>query len=440
MIDTNIMLLFIAGIFLIGFFGNLFFRKTKISDLFFLILIGFLLGPGLNIIPAEPLALLKSFAPFFGALALMVLLFEGGLHLNFYKVLTEFKNATLFTILVFILTISLVSVTLYFVFSIPFLYGLLIGAIIGGTSSAVIIPLVSGSSASDDTKTFLTLESALTDSLCVVFAIAILDIIVSQTTNVQLIAQNIFAAYAISIVIGLFAGIMWIGVLKKFKYASEFGYMLTFSFLIILYVSSEFLKGNGAFCALMFGIVLGNYLALFRSFKFKKTEDAIEDSFDVTESIKKFQTEFSLFIKSFFFIYLGMIVDFSGLNLKTILITIVLVLVAILTRILIIKMLYRKESNLKKDKNYIVGLHARGLAAAVLATFPLAMGIDNEITRMIIPVAFLFIILTNLTTTIMLFVTEHNNKKADLSTIKKTINSKNTDLELLRDKIKQKKN
>lgn len=440
MIDTNIMLLFIAGIFLIGFFGNLFFRKTKISDLFFLILIGFLLGPGLNIIPAEPLALLKSFAPFFGALALMVLLFEGGLHLNFYKVLTEFKNATLFTILVFILTISLVSVTLYFVFSIPFLYGLLIGAIIGGTSSAVIIPLINGSSASDDTKTFLTLESALTDSLCVVFAIAILDIIVSQTTNVQLIAQNIFAAYAISIVIGLFAGIMWIGVLKKFKYASEFGYMLTFSFLIILYVSSEFLKGNGAFCALMFGIVLGNYLALFRSFKFKKTEDAIEDSFDVTESIKKFQTEFSLFIKSFFFIYLGMIVDFSGLNLKTILITIVLVLVAILTRILIIKMLYRKESNLKKDKNYIVGLHARGLAAAVLATFPLAMGIDNDITRMIIPVAFLFIILTNLTTTIMLFVTEHNNKKADLSTIKKTINSKNTDLELLRDKIKQKKN
>ncbi len=440
MIDTNILLLFIAGIFLIGFFGNLFFRKTKISDLFFLILIGFLLGPGLNIIPAEPLALLKSFAPFFGALALMVLLFEGGLHLNFYKVLTEFKNATLFTILVFLLTISLVSVTLYFVFSIPLLYGLLIGAIIGGTSSAVIIPLVSGSSASDDTKTFLTLESALTDSLCVVFAIAILDIIVSQTTNVQLIAQNIFAAYAISIVIGLFAGIMWIGVLKKFKYASEFGYMLTFSFLIILYVSSEFLKGNGAFCALMFGIVLGNYLALFRSFRFKKTEDPIEDSFDVTESIKKFQTEFSLFIKSFFFIYLGMIVDFSGLNLKTILITIVLVLVAILTRILIIKMLYRKESNLKKDKNYIVGLHARGLAAAVLATFPLAMGIDNEITRMIIPVAFLFIILTNLTTTIMLFVTEHNNKKADLSTIKKITNSKNTDLELLSDKIKQKKN
>ena len=90
----------------------------------------------------------------------------------------------------------------------------------------------------------------------------------------------------------------------------------------------------------------------------------------------------------------------------------------------------------KKDKNYIVGLHASGLAAAVLATFPLSMGIDNDITRMIIPVAFLFIILTNLTTTVMLFVTEHNNKKADLSTIKKTTNSKKTELDLLKDKIK----
>lgn len=437
MIDTNILLLFIAGIFLIGFFGNLFFRKTKISDLFFLILIGFLLGPGLHIIPPEPLVLLKSLAPFFGALALMVLLFEGGLHLNFYKVLTEFKNATLFTLLVFLSTVFLSSVTLYFVFKIPLIYGLLIGAIVGGTSSAVIIPLVSASSATEDTKTFLTLESAITDSLCVVFAIAILDIIVSQTTNVQLVAQNIFAAYAISVVIGLVAGLVWISVLKRFRYASEFGYMLTFSFLIIIYVLSEFLKGNGAFCALIFGIVLGNYLAIFRSIRFSKNKERPEDDFDVTESIKKFQTEFSLFIKSFFFIYLGIIVDFSGLSLKAILITIILVLIAILTRILIIKMLYRKESNLKKDSNYIVGLHARGLAAAVLATFPLAMGIDNEITRMIIPIAFLFIILTNLSTTIMLFITEHNTKKKTIEQIKqKILESKKTELDLLRDKIK----
>jgi hypothetical protein len=100
-------------------------------------------------------------------------------------------------------------------------------------------------------------------------------------------------------------------------------------------------------------------------------------------------------------------------------------------------MLYRKESNLKKDSNYIVGLHARGLAAAVLATFPLAMGIDNDVTRMIIPVAFLFIILTNLSTTVMLFITEHNTKKKTIEQIKqKIVESKKTDLDLLKDRIK----
>jgi hypothetical protein len=100
-------------------------------------------------------------------------------------------------------------------------------------------------------------------------------------------------------------------------------------------------------------------------------------------------------------------------------------------------MLYRKESNLKRDSNYIFGLHARGLAAAVLATFPLAMGIDNDVTRMIIPVAFLFNYLANLFTTVMLFITEHNTKKNTIEQIKqKIVESKKTDLDLLKDKIK----
>lgn len=411
MIETNIILLSIAGVFLIGFLGNLFFRKTKISDIFFLILIGFLLGPGLNIIPENSMILLKSFSPFFGSLALLMLLFDGGLYLNFNKVLKELKNATVFTILVFLFSLAFIGVILFFVFKIPLIYGLLIGSIFGSTSATALVPLIKGSVASEETKTLLTLEAALNDSLSVVLAIAILDIIISQSTNVQVVAQSIFSAYAIAIVIGLLSAIIWISVLKRFSYAKEYGYMLTFSFLIIIFILTEFLKGNGAITALIFGIVLGNHVEFFKSFNLKSNKKKTEEQFDVFTNIKKFQTEFSLFIKTFFYIYLGIIVDFSGFNFKTALLAFVLLFITIFVRFFIVKVFYKKNKTMKKDQTYLVGLHARGLSTAVLATFPLAMGIDNEITNTIALLAFMFIILTNLSTTVMLFLTEKKQKK-----------------------------
>ena len=398
MINTSILLLTISGVFLLGFFGNLFFKRTKISDLFILLLVGFLIGPIFHLIPDSILVLLKSFAPFFGAIALMLLLFQGGLYLNFYKVLKELSKATFFTILVFVLTIVFVTSFTYFVFNIPVLYGILIGAIIGGTSSAVVIPLVNGSSTDDDTKTLLTLESAITDSLCLVVAMVVINIIVSKTASIQSITSNLFAAYAISIVIGVFGGLFWIKILRDSKYAREFGYLLTLSFLIALYVLIEFANGNGAFGALIFGIVLGNSSEIIKIFKM--------NDFALDLEILKFQSEISLFIKSFFFIYLGVIINLAGINSKLIIIAVSIVILILIARYIVIKAFSKKSELFKESGNLIFSLHARGLAAAVLATYPIAIGIVNELTIIILPIVFLVILITNLTTTIYFFRAE----------------------------------
>jgi hypothetical protein len=53
-----------------------------------------------------------------------------------------------------------------------------------------------------------------------------------------------------------------------------------------------------------------------------------------------------------------------------------------------------------------MSLHARGLAAAVLATYPLTMGLVDEYTLLILPIAFLVIIISNISTTILFFKAE----------------------------------
>ena len=402
MVTPIIFLLFIAGIFLLGFFGNLFFKKTKVSDIFILILVGLLLGPIFNVIPLEIIELLRSFAPIFAAVALIILLFDGGLYLNFYKVITEIKNAFLYTVLVFTFGTIISATLLHFIFGFEWLFGILAGAIIGGTSSAIIIPLINKSSATDKTKTIMTLESAITDIFCVVATIAIVGVITSQSINPNIIIKEIFSAFAIATVIGLIGGFIWIKLLRDTEEVKTFSYLLTLSFLFVLYATTEFLGGNGAFCALVFGLVLGNASDILKTFKMKE--------FTLETNMTHFQTEISLLIKTFFFVYLGIIIDIKIITLETILITLALVAIILILRALITKLLFSKALE-KKDQDLIVALHARGLAAAVLATYPLSVGINNIFTQKIVGIAFLLIIVTNITTTIYFFLVENQKNE-----------------------------
>ncbi|HOW29780.1 MAG TPA: hypothetical protein PK685_03890, partial [archaeon] len=61
----------------------------------------------------------------------------------------------------------------------------------------------------------------------------------------------------------------------------------------------------------------------------------------------------------------------------------------------------------------MVALHTRGLAAAVLATYPISVGLNNTFTQKIVGVGFLVIIFTNITTTIYFFIIEKATKKSE---------------------------
>jgi len=76
-VKASFVYFFIAGIIiLIGFLGSLLFERLKIPDVLVLLGIGVLLGPVLNLF--DPKSLMK-FAEYFGSLALMITLFEGGM-------------------------------------------------------------------------------------------------------------------------------------------------------------------------------------------------------------------------------------------------------------------------------------------------------------------------------------------------------------------------
>ena len=65
--------------FLIGVLGELFFKRTQIPDVIWLMIMGVFMGPVTGLVPRS---FLEEVAPFFGAVTLVVVLFDGGIKLN----------------------------------------------------------------------------------------------------------------------------------------------------------------------------------------------------------------------------------------------------------------------------------------------------------------------------------------------------------------------
>src|SRR5690606_9780179 len=89
------------------------------------------------------------------------------------------------------------------------LHGLMLGAILGGSSSIVIMPAMAQARLPASLANLVHLESALTDAFCVVATSALIDIIVGgdQGGNPAL---ALFRSFGIALALGAIVGLLWI--------------------------------------------------------------------------------------------------------------------------------------------------------------------------------------------------------------------------------------
>ena len=114
----SIGLLVFAGHFLTGFF-----ERTKVPDVLILMLAGVVIGPLLGVVtPAD----FGKVGPVFTTLALVVILFEGGLHLNMKDLKKSARETLVISIATFALTVLLVLFVADFLLPIEPLTALLI--------------------------------------------------------------------------------------------------------------------------------------------------------------------------------------------------------------------------------------------------------------------------------------------------------------------------
>ena len=221
------------------------FSKKRIPDVLMLMLIGIIIGPVFKFVDAEKLS---SMGNVFGQLTLVILLFESGTELSFKTLAESIKNTISITIVNFLLTFIAIGLLGWLVLGMNPGISFMLGAALGGSSSAVAIPLVKQISIGEKSKTILILESAFSAILCIVVALAIFESYKYGEFRVGIIFGQVFSSFLLASLIGLVGSIFWSMVLDKVRTINN-SIFTTPAFVFIIYGINELLGYSGIISA-----------------------------------------------------------------------------------------------------------------------------------------------------------------------------------------------
>ena len=302
-------LLLISATLFLSYISNLFYAKTRIPDIVWLLGFGYLLGPVLGIFEIETFT---SIFPLLILVTVSIFSFDTGINVDISSVMRTAIKALLLSITTFLAVTFIVGFSMSFLFPDQFGWreGLLLGAMIGGLGGIsvsgildqlkTLIPFI------EDEGTVLNLESTLSDPIKVVACVTLIRMIMSPGLTMGDGFKDIVFTFTVSVLLGLAVGLLWAEVLN-FLWGRPFNYMMTVAALFPIYIFSEALAGTGGgpITALAFGLTITNYRYISR--KLGSNRKVRIDK----KRIREFNMEITFLIKAFFFVYLGLTVELS---------------------------------------------------------------------------------------------------------------------------------
>lgn len=339
------------------------FSRTRVPDVLLLTIIGIIIGPVLHLARQESFG---SVGPVFATVTLIILLFEAGLSLDLDILKGAIRSTLTLTLTNFVITMLSVAILAHFFTGLAPQLTLTLGAIIGSTSPAVIVPLTKRLDLEPSSRTILFLESAISDVLSIVVAIGFIDsyrfggkVQVGQMVG-QLISTLVIAGLA-----GAGFGFIWSVLLRRIR-GLENSLFTTPAFVFVLFGIVELLGFSGYVAAVVFGAVLGN-IETFHGMAWMRRY-LPREAITLNETERVFIAEATFLLKTFFFVYVGVSIKFSDLRL----VYIALALTAVIFLIRpVVSWLALERSTPAHDAALVSIMSPKGLAAVVLASIPM---------------------------------------------------------------------
>lgn len=358
------------------------FTRTRVPDVLLLMVVGIVAGPITHLVPPTAFG---TIGPVLATITLAAILFESGTALDLMSVARSARSTLAIALATAAVTIAIVAIAGASLGGLTWGTAFLLGAIVSGTSSAVVIPMVSALRMKEQTGTILILESALTDVLCIVLTFALLDAQTQDTVQVGPVIGRTLASLTFAAVIGVAGGTAW---LRIWNWVRQFPATMfaTLAWALVLYGFAEVLGFSGAIAVLSLGLSLRNHESLKLNWFFRGSTFS---GIDLTE--QRFYAEVVFLLKTFFFVYLGISMRFDSI--EGFVVAAVALAGVYAARVVIVRGLVSKDAP-RNDAAVAAVMVPKGLAAAVLAGLPIQAGVAGGETVQAVTYAIVLISIT----------------------------------------------
>ena len=354
-----------ALIFLAHFFSALF-SRTRIPDVLLLTLLGLVIGPVLHLITP---AAFGSVGPVFTTITLVLLLFEGGLDMHFNVLRKSLRGTVSLTWVNFAATVAVVGAAGYRLAHLTPLNSIMLGAIVGGTSPAVIIPLAAQLGIGRHAGATLFLESALSDVLSIIVTLALVNASRIGSVRVVSVVGGLLASLIFSTAFGVSSALSWSLLINRVRNLKHTAFT-TAAFLFLVYGLVDYLGFSGPVTALAFGVTLGNIKLLDGGLRLL----TMVEPMGLNISERSFLGEILFLLRTFFFVYVGLSIQLTNTHwLASGLAVSLLIYVARPAAV----RLGADHSLPRSDASRMAALAPKGLAAAALASIPFEQGLPQ---------------------------------------------------------------
>lgn len=389
---TAITIVFVGiTIFLSHWFAALF-SRWRIPDVLWLFTIGLIIGPVTGIVKVQDFG---AVGPVFTTITLVFILFESGIDQRLEPLINSLGGTAKITFYNFVATTIVAGSIAYAYSGLDILRSLMLGSIVGGTSSAVVTTLARAFAMREKTRTILVLESAFSDVFTLGVPLTLLTAYQTGRMDVGFVTGQMIAAFLLAAMLGIAGAFLWSILLTRMRTLQNTVFT-TPAFVFIIYGIVELLNYSGPIAALAFGITLGNIDVLGPPI----LRDIISRKpIALTDNEKAFFSEAVFLLRTFFFVYIGISVRLENLGYMVLgaLITGAL----FLTRIFVVRISVNRTTPLK-DAAFMAAMIPKGLGAAVLASLPAQKGVEGG--DIIQSVVFSIILCSTFLSTILTFL------------------------------------
>ncbi|WP_312452638.1 potassium/proton antiporter [Exiguobacterium sp.] len=354
-------ILFIAGtLLLIAIITTKFAVRLNVPTLILFVVVGIIAGSDVSGI--------INFGDFeqarlYGTMALVLILFDGGLHTkwtHFRKILPAALSLATIGVLA---TTGIIAFVAHYLLDFSWSVALLIGALVGSTDAAAVFSLLSGRPVDAKVKHTLEAESGTNDPMAVFLTILFTSFALApESFSIGAGILSFIYEMGLGTLVGLAIGYLVTQLLNRIELPSSALYpTLLFSGALFSYGLATILHASGFLAVYLTGIWINNHDMIYR------------------ETLKRFSGSLSHLAEIGMFIMLGLLVfPKQLLDPRTLFVSAVIVLTLILlARPLAVVLSLLPFRYTVKEQSVITAAGLRGAVPIILATYPLSSGLSD---------------------------------------------------------------